>query len=361
MPAHIEFAREIKSGNAQYSMNFLYYLTLNLLTFSFLGVKLYYVVAVIVLTISNFCKYYISKKFIYSELEKLKSPPSEYMLIILTMALFFCFSIPDFYNVFVLKKLYLGRAVPFVLHNSTTIFVFPFVLLLFIKQLEFERNTSIRLIVIVSLLIFFNAIAKPSFLIAYLPVTGLLILYSLTKKNIAFNQFWKLCTPLAIGGILIVLEIILIYYYQIDGTGTSYKEKSGVGFSLLHVIAHFLPAWYVPIAFVFSFAFPISLALSYKDIWKYRPFVYSVFLMLFGYFIFLTLYETGPRQYHGNFGWQVMLCTYLVFMTSVIFFYSKYCKYGFTIKNKILAILLSLHVLSGVGYIAKFLITRSYY
>ncbi len=364
IPAHIQAAIQVKENVKTYTPNFLFFYLLNLLSFHSTDTYVYDIITIFLLTFATFLKYYISKKYLYVELKKMKIFISQQHLIIATLLLFFCFSIPDFVVLFISKLFFLGRAAPFVLHNSTTIFLFPVAIFLFIKQMEIFKLKKIsnRNILVLFILIILNALIKPSFLFAYLPVSSIYILYFFYKDKLKLYEGFKMLLPMVLGGgIFVLLQIILLYKYQY-GEIIGSNQKNGIAISFFHIYENWMPIYYFPIIILFSFAFPIALTIFYKEILKFKPFLYSIMLLAFGYIIALFFYETGPREYHGNFTWQIIICTYLVFMTSVVYFYKIFSLNKLKpLKDKILFVILLLHFLSGLFYIFKYFITKSYF
>ena len=127
-------------------------------------------------------------------------------------------------------------------------------------------------------------------------------------------------------------------------------------------LRNFLPAWYIPIGFVFSLVFPIGVVCYYhREILKYTPFLYAVYLAIFGILISAFFIEEGSRKFHGNFTWQNMICAYLLFLTAVTFLMSKYSStYKFSKKDLILIGVFIVLILAGFLYLFKMYFTGSY-
>jgi hypothetical protein len=133
---HLKHIEDINANKTSYPANFGYYLIVNLLSGLLDSVKVNLPnTAIMLLSIVSVMKYAISKRIIESSI-KAKKKFSAKSLTLIALSLFFCFAIPDPFSIFVLNKFYLGRFVPFVWHNSTTIFLFPFAIMLFWKQIK---------------------------------------------------------------------------------------------------------------------------------------------------------------------------------------------------------------------------------
>ena len=111
----------------------------------------------------------------------------------------------------------------------------------------------------------------------------------------------------------------------------------------------FFPFWFIPFSFIVSYALVIFEMISYKVIIRYTPFKYAFCLTVFGIIISAFIIEKGPREFHANFLWQNVICTFLLFMTTVAYLSPKLLsKETWVIKDKILVTLFFVHALSGI-------------
>ena len=361
---HIEQIRRININAAHYPANFLFYLIVNLLS-GFGQVKILNLVAVIVLSAAAVLKYSLSKEFIVSlnpaqkqEIILRKNTP----FILIALALFFCFAIPDPFSLFVLKKVYLSKFVPMVWHNSTSIFLFPFAILLYWKQLKMfnaKNHVNAKEIIIINILVVLNLLIKPSFIFAYAPVTFFFLLH---KKNVIHNlKIWFIqLTPVITTVVVLILQYYFIYVKQ---DGSFFYEKSELAIGLpFQLLLQFVPWWFIPFSFIFSYALVLFTVVSYKEILRYTPFFYALALTVFAIFISAFVIETGPRALHGNFLWQNVICTYLLFLATIAFLTPKLLnKQHWSIKDKVLVGLFTAHACAGILYPLKIVITTSYY
>ena len=337
--------------NAPYPPNFLYFFLVNLFSGFSNNRFLMDGAAIILLSLATTAKFIISKIIIVDLSKTFNIRYSHKNLSLIALALFFCFAIPDFYNIFISKKMYIGKFVPTVWHNSTTIFLFPIAILLFWKQLKvFDNNTILPFkdLVLISFLVIINILIKPSFIFVYIPVTFLMLLKSFRTDNP--KRFLLKLTPLFIGGLLILLQYILIYHFEY---GILHSEPSSVKISApFELLRKRNPIWYIPISFFSSLALPLLSMITYRKIFKFMPFVYALCLTIVGILISAFILESGPRMWHGNFGWQNKICTYLLMLSTITFIIPK-------IKDnipdsrttKFLLIVIVVHSLSGIIYI----------
>jgi len=358
--AHVRFIKQINDGSVAYPPNLGFYFIVNLLSGFSSNNTIMLVMTGVLLSSASVAKYVVSKKVILS-LNRNVSAQHQYLKVTaIALGLFFCFAIPDPVSLIFLKKMYLGKIVPLVWHNSTTILLFPFALLLFWKQLESfetERNLSFKKAALIHLLVVINIIIKPSFLFCYLPATFLFLMTYVRKRNMR----WLLVnlSPLFLGGVLILLQYYLIYTLNI---GSFKKAQSGVMLTWpFHVYTFWIPGWLIPLSFLLSYALPIGAVILYREILKYKPFFYALLLSAVGLGISAVLLESGPRMEHGNFTWQNVVCSFILFLAVVSFLVQKFLKEPvLNRKNKILVLLFALHVVSGFLYLFKILITNSY-
>lgn len=360
---HIEQIRRININAAHYPANFLFYLIVNILS-GFSQVKILNLVAVIVLSAATVLKYSLSKAFIVglnpAQNQEIKWRKKTHFILI-ALALFFCFAIPDPFSIFILKKMYLSKFVPMVWHNSTTIFLFPFAILLFWKQLKMfkaKNHIDVKEILIINLLVVLNLLIKPSFIFAYAPITFFFLLH----KNVIRNyKIWFIqLTPIITTLVVLMLQYYFIYVKQ---DGSFFYEKSELAIGLpFQFLLQFVPWWFIPFSFIFSYALVLFTMVCYKEILSYTPFCYALALTVFAIFISAFVIETGPRALHGNFLWQNVICTYLLFLVTITFLTPKLLnKQGWSIKDKVLLGLFTAHAFAGLLYPLKIVITTSYY
>lgn len=92
-----------------------------------------------------------------------------------------------------------------------------------------------------------------------------------------------------------LVQYISIYHYQI---GSFQAEKSSIAIGApFEFLRHYVPGWYVPIAFLFSFAFPIATITYYKEILKFKPFMFAFYLTLIAILLSAFAIETGQEDF----------------------------------------------------------------
>jgi hypothetical protein len=87
----------------------------------------------------------------------------------------------------------------------------------------------------------------------------------------------------------------------------------------------------------------------------------SILNFLFGVFLFLFLFEDGPRAAHANFGWTYMFSLFFLNFAAIELFLFKKVLKSFSILRNIGYLLLFLHMISGVFYFAKVFFGHNYF
>lgn len=357
IPHHAEFIKEYVEGKKEFQVNFLYYLLVYFLSFFSSNIVVLFSVSVIVLSIATFLKYFIVKKILISELFELYKN-IDFVSTIASFVLIISFSLPSI--MIIMRKLYSMSLPPNVWHNSTAIAVMPFVILLFwlsVKQLE--TFNSKRLIYI-GLLIVVSALIKPSYLFVYLIVYPTLLF----KKFLFSRLFWINLIPLSIAILLIFVEYYLIYL-----TNTIHSEdKNSISIDLFYLVnvkyangSVFKIIILLLSTILSSLLFPIILLLRNKTLIKIKSIQFAVFCSVVAFIIGNLLVETGNRAFHGNFFWQNIMCSFLLFFVCTIHLLKLVALDEFKWrKYKIELTVLSLHFIFGILYLTKIFITTSY-
>jgi len=348
---HAQFIKDYAYGNKPFQVNFLYYFTVYLLTFFSSKSSALLVMSVYVLTAATFAKYYIVKKIFLRNIPNI----SVKVATLSSFLLLFCFSLPILY--FFVDYFYLLNFPPNVWHNSTTIFVMPFVISLFWFSKKQLDSYNIQNLYFICILIVLNAFIKPSFLFVYLIVYPLLLLktYTFFKK-----VFWINLIPIFIACVLILGEYSLIYLSEESNEKSSviidffyFYKNWGKGFN---VVASLI------IALFSSLLFPIIVIVKNKQLLNSKMIQFSLLAVLLSVIISISFRETGIRENDGNFLWQTFMCIFLLFFS---------CLYELitlinSSKNKWKKyipelIIFGLHFISGILYFINISITNNYF
>jgi hypothetical protein len=362
---HVEMLLRYYEGKQTYPPNFIYYLLIDIFSFFSADRQMLLNSSCMVLTAAVVAKYIISKKIIYEYIDLnnlvFSQRVKDFMAISFSMSLIFLFAIPDYYNFYEFKMLYLGRVPPNVWHNSTTITVFPFALLLFWEQykvIKSDQRIPNNKLIFLTLLIILNVFIKPSFLFVYIPVTGLFLLFK--YRFSAFLQLIRNSLPLFVGALLILLLQILVYQLN---AGLYQAESSKLVFvKPFQFWLFFLPEWYIPYSFLLSFAFPIVFLLLYpKKALGASIVQYGLALTILGLLISIFIGEDGPRSTHGNFIWQNYICIYILILTMGLSYIKTLSKKPISLIKAIALLSIYLfHLAAGIFYLINMINTGSY-
>ncbi len=354
MREHAAFARDMLSGVQPTSGNFVFYWLVNIFSLFSGNIRFSEISLCLLLAAATTYRFSWSQRKIVSLVNLQKGLTTHYWVsVTLALSLLFVFAIPiPSYSLD--KYMYIGNFVPNVWHNSTVLFVFPFALLLFeqsykqLIQYNAQRNNWILL------LIFLNVFIKPSYFFVFVSVYPLLLLIKYKFKK----EFWQGILPVIIGLFFLALEFWSIYLTKDPFSA----EKSSVIFQPFYSSPLFLDLWPMPYALLFSLFFPILYAvLNFNDVRKSQLFWFSALSFIVSAFIYLFIAETGPRATHGNFYWQIVICTWICFFVSLMALLTDFKQHGKALKNSLLLSVYGIQVLIGIIYFVRLCATGNYY
>jgi hypothetical protein len=353
--AHAAFARQMCTGEIPYTGNFLVYLLVNIFSFFTANVTFTEIVLTLLLAFAGTFKYYLIQSKLNETIgiESLKQTNS-WLGILLSISMLFVFAIPipsyflgDYF-------MYIGNYVPNVWHNSTILFLFPLAILLFdlsykqLQSFDFKRNWLILLVIVL------NLFTKPSYFFVFICVYPILLL-----QKYKFNkEFWFSIIPLAVGFILLIAEYFIIYKTVIP----TVKDASAVIFMPFYRNPAIGDVQFIPMSMLFSMLFPLLYsAFNLGRLLKNQLFWYTLLSFITSVLIFFFISESGPRAYHGNFYWQIIITAWICFFVALLALLKDIKIQGSTFKNILLFSVFGIHVLMGVVYFVRILVTGGYY
>jgi hypothetical protein len=359
---HAAFARQMCTGEIPYTGNFLVYLLVNVFSFFTAKVTFTEISLCLLLAFAGTYRYYLSNKKISQVLnsdlqinQPINQSTSQLYSHLLALSMLFVFVIPIPSYFLGDNYMYIGNYSPNVWHNSTILFLFPFALILFelsYKQLqafESKRNWLILLLIVL------NLVVKPSYFLVFICAYPLMLLiqYGLRK------QFWLSILPIVAGMIVLIIQYIVIYKIS----GPAANDSSSVVFMPFYKNPELNQDMInIPFALIFSLLFPILYStLNIKRIYRNRLFIYTLITFVFSVIIFFSISETGRRASHGNYYWQIVITTWLCFFVALLSLLKDFKTEGKTIKNNALFSIFGIHVLVGIIYFIRILITGNYY
>jgi hypothetical protein len=332
---HMRFLHEIINGERAMAPNFMYYSLVYVLSLFQDNLLAFYCASTVVLAVATAAKFAITRHHI----EKIAGK-DERLSVILAVCLLFAFSLPwPGFN------RYVGQIPSNVWHNPTTTLLMPFALLLFFASYNQIVNAEASRIKIILALVILNVVAKPSFFFVFSVAYPffLLLKFRLTKT------FWVNLLPIVAGFIALYLSYYFIYETQ---------EQIKVVVDILKVWRIYSPN--IPASLALSAAFPAAYIVLYwrdsiKDVQiQYAALLYAGSLMVF------SLFAEKGREGHGNFMWQCIVTSYIIFAVLAANFGRKLAEGKRSYKEWIAGTLFALHVVSGVLYLGKFFIFKHY-
>jgi hypothetical protein len=241
---------------------------------------------------------------------------------------------------------YLGKFTQTIWHNSTLIASFPFSILLFKKTFDwFDSKSTKDYLQLIALGIAILLI-KPSFLFCYVPA---LPIYSFLREKRFSSFVWK---SLGLSGILFVL--ILVEKFLIFSWDPMIRELYLAGEVSEVVINPFFVWLHLSDQPIFDFVSSLPLLISFLILWRKKAFEspyfnFSFLLLLFAFFIYAVFAESGFRELHANFYWQIPIALFLTHLSILISTAKDYVNTDSKVSGRVLVMLFIYLVQVGFG------------
>jgi hypothetical protein len=207
------------------------------------------------------------------------------------------------------SHIYSGYFVPTAYHNPTQQVNKLFALsiwFVYARQLLGTQPARWSIVPLLAALCVASAVAKPSFLIAFLPVAALYAAGHLMQRR------WRQALA-CLAGIGVPSALVLLWQMRISQGVGEPVQIALVPFALFpaNETLYKLPA---------SLAFPLIVAAG--ALWTRRSDVRLRFiwaLMAVALFVMICVVEAGQRMNHGNFAWTGQTGVFLVYVESMLF------------------------------------------
>lgn len=244
---------------------------------------------------------------------------------------------------------YLGKFTQTIWHNSTLICVFPFCLLLVRKTFGWFKSGKLRDLGVMFLFSFVIVLIKPSFLFCYIPALPIFIFI----RDRGFSR-----TLFNAIGLVLVLFVVLLVEKHLIFTWDPVLDSLYTPLEKSQVVINPLKVWMeLSQEPVFDFLSSFPLLFGFLILWRKRAFEsrlfgFSLLLLFFALLVYLLLAETGFREFHANFYWQIPIALFLCHLAIV------HCVLGdFLAKRKKMEgkywVILSIYLIQvafGIGY-----------
>ncbi|MBN7817538.1 hypothetical protein [Algoriphagus pacificus] len=252
---------------------------------------------------------------------------------------------------------YLGKFTQTIWHNSTLICVFPFCILLTKETLKWLENGDFSKL----LMMFFWALAiiliKPSFLFCYIPTLPILILWR--DRRLSSQLLWATGFSVLLFILLLVEKELIFSWDPMQDELYTDAEKSKVVFNPFRVWLYYSKE---PI---FDFVGSFPLVIVFFLYWCQEGlnstfFKFTCLLLFFAIMVYLVFAETGFRELHGNFYWQIPIALFLNSLSILIIVLADLSKNGKTkLKHYIFFLVYVLQVCLGLGYWLRIFVERT--
>lgn len=302
--------------------------------------------AIFIMSISKVFTYYITKHYLSADQN---SWPIAFIAfgLFLFMPIVNPFSEGEFW--------YLGKFTSNIWHNSTTIFVFPFSLLLYIFSMRWVRNPTKKHYLLTLSFGLLTLLAKPSFLFAFIPAFPLFVL--MIEKKISKITLQSILLSSFLLGLIVIQKLILYDLESLRHQFYSLAGKSEIGIAPFEVFLYYSEniGWDILSSFLFL---GVTGILFRKNIRLDNEWIYILFLLFFGLSVYFLFVEKGSRIYDGNFYWQVPIVLYIshLFVTKKVieawYFNNQLNKWRFAI----FLCLFLCHTISGIAYLIRYIV-----
>lgn len=231
-------------------------------------------------------------------------------------------------------------------NNSTFIFMAPLSIILFNLSMDYFQDPDWRTLAKLSLLAVLNVLAKPSFFLCFAVVFPGFAWYR--------HRQIRSILPVVAGGVALFVQFLSVY----SSAGTA--RGAGLALSWFRVWAHF--SHNIPLTIVNSLLLPLAFIAVYpKQFWQDLANRYSLALLLVGMAIYAFVQEIGSREFHGNLGWQLPVCNYLLHLTVLsTFFRLKRQDCAWSRRDGLLVFLFGLNWVCGLAYLARITLTGAW-
>jgi hypothetical protein len=224
-------------------------------------------------------------------------------------------------------SIYRGIVNPNVWHNPTAIFAAPFALLLFHQAILYLENPGYQMALSIGIAGALCALAKPNYLLAFLPGFGLVLAVDLWRAyrtgRIPLRR--ALLMP-CVAFILPVGALLWQCFYTFGSQNrivfdpwavwSTFLDPPPVGFR--NQIRAEVLMRRVPMAIILGLVFPCTVAACFpRALWRERRALLAWLILGISISQYALLAETELKQfYSGNFFWAMVPGSYIVYMES---------------------------------------------
>lgn len=201
---------------------------------------------------------------------------------------------------------YLGQFTPNVWHSATLIVAMPFTIELFALATATLRGGDRRLYVLTGVMFVCVALAKPSYLLSFVPAYAAAFVLSLRTRPSPRSR-----GLIALAVVLGPLLLILAAQYYVE-------FKAGArGMSISPFAVWRLYSPHLVVSFGLSLAFPLAaLAVAWRQVLRDLPLKFAWAVFAVAWLQCVILAEKGAAFAHANFMWGCYAAVFILFMAS---------------------------------------------
>lgn len=360
--AHIDFARSAYEGTGPWPRHILFFALVALTSFWSASLVVWKTSAWLWLAFFVAAKFLASVWFGRLWIERYQGSQSGKVCWIVAIAMgltvVFCFPQPAALS---LDLWYAYSFPPNTWHNSTQIAVMPIAIVVFgLSVLQLDEPGNVRRATAIAGLAVLSALAKPSFLMAWLPSYGICTLIVWMQRR-SYYEFIIAASPIIVAAMIVLLQYYLIYVENLNNSvvRVGYLEAwmSRVNRTPMH--------FYISI--LFSSLFPIVFYSFYPKRLVQLPHVLSIGMVVVSYIFAMALSETGTSTQAGNFMWSIITANFISYMICAFDLFAM-CRgqesisaQGFSFRNALPATLFGASALWGVAYMIRYTQTGAFW
>jgi hypothetical protein len=249
---------------------------------------------------------------------------------------------------------YLGQIPANVWHNSTVVFLMPFAVALFALAVRYLRTGDAGLVKWIVVLSVANVLVKPSLMFCFIPVFPIA---ALLRFGWGTPPFWRAIGITVAAGAAVLAQYLYIYVAKPEGTGM--QNDGSVALGPLDVWHAYTKS--IPLALLASYVFPlVAVVVGGRRVLGNLGVQLALAMALVGVVEFALLKETGSRQFDGNFLWQAIVTTYLLFLALVAATTRWVRATGWSWRNGLITLAFLAHVVAGFLYLYGWFDTKSF-
>ena len=251
---------------------------------------------------------------------------------------------------------YLGVFSPNPYQNATYFATRPFAILLFTRFYDVEGGQrKIRDYVLLGTWLLLSVLAKPSFVLIFLPVMGFVTLFDCLFKPLKDKHLVKMLIAVIPACVALIIQYLSVFEASTEADG---------GIHIGVAVVWHLWTKGIKEAFILANLFPLLFMIFHIDlIKKERLLRYAWYTHLVGLSTFVLLYEGGVRMRDANFAWGYMHGMFFVFFVSICLTVKR--MFSGDVKGKwreiVTAPALILHVICGMLFLVYVLEGGSVY